>query len=90
MFVCFASFCKREQHESFADLHTELSSEQETAQAKPLKWQMTKSTVAGKGQARGDDVTSNQMIGKMGTRQTSIRCNKRHKTSARAAKRQVI
>lgn len=33
---------------------------------------MTKTTIAGKGQARDDDVTSNQMTGKMVTSQTSI------------------
>lgn len=34
--------------------------------------EMTKTTIAGKGQARLDDVTSNQMTGKMGTSQTSF------------------
>lgn len=51
---------------------------------------MTKTTIADKGQARDNDVRSNQMTGKMGTRQTSIGCNNRNVTSARAAKRQVI
>lgn len=36
-----------------------------------------KDYIADKGQARDNDVTSNQMTGKMGTRQTSIRCNKK-------------
>lgn len=75
------AFAKEESSTKALLICIQSSHPSKSAQAKPLKWQTTKTTIVGKGQARGDDVTSNQMTGKMGTKQTSISCNKRYNFS---------